>query len=67
MAKTKTASDKDAWASRNNIWYKEKLAKLQEKQKPAVGELAYKNGLNELELTTLDNEFKKLAIELKIK
>ena len=41
-----------------------KLAALQDKQKLELGELAYKNGLNEFDFHLLDNEFKKLSIEL---
>lgn len=41
-----------------------KLAALQEKQKMDLGELAYKNGLNEFDLNLIDEEFKKLSIAL---
>lgn len=43
---------------------KKKLAKLQEKQKSEIGELAYKHGLNKFDLPKLDNAFRKISIEL---
>jgi hypothetical protein len=43
---------------------KNKLAILQEKQKIELGDLAYKNGLNEFNLNVLDDEFKKLYATL---
>ncbi len=43
---------------------KKKLAKLQDKQKNEIGELACKNGLNKFDLDTLDKSFKKLFDDL---
>lgn len=43
---------------------KKKLAKLQEKQKSEIGEIACKCGLNEFDLPILENAFKKLYSEL---
>jgi hypothetical protein len=45
---------------------KEKLLKLQNKQKIEVGTLACKHGLYQVDKETLDAAFKKLAKELKI-
>lgn len=44
---------------------KKKLAKLQNKQKIELGELACKCGLNEFDLKSLEEEFKKLYVSLK--
>ena len=43
---------------------KQSLNQLQEKRKKEIGSLAYKHGLNNLDETTLDNAFAKLAKEL---
>ena len=43
---------------------KKKLAKLQDKQKIELGELACKHGLNQFDLTILDDAFKKLSAQL---
>ena len=43
---------------------KKKLAKLQDKQKIELGELACKHGLNQFDLAILDDAFKKLSIQL---
>ena len=44
---------------------KKKLSALQNKQKMDLGELACKHGLNEFELSVLDNHFLKLSTQLK--
>ena len=44
---------------------KKKLSKLQNKQRMEIGDLACKCGLNELDLKTLEEEFKKLSLSLK--
>ena len=44
---------------------KKKLDKLQNKQKIEIGEIACKCGLNEFDLKTLKEEFKKLYVSLK--
>ena len=68
MAKIKkTLSDKEKELKEIIADAKMKLAKIQDKQKIEIGELACKNGLNEFDLTVLDESFKKLAIELKNK
>lgn len=65
MAKIKrTVSDKEKKLLEIISDAQSKLAALQEKQKMDLGELAYKNGLNEFDLNVLDEEFKKLAIAL---
>lgn len=65
MAKIKrTISDKEKKLLEIISDAKNKLAALQEKQKIELGELAYKNGLNEFDLTVLDEEFKKLFTTL---
>ena len=46
---------------------KKKLAKLQEKQRMQIGDLACKNGLNKFELDVLDDAFKKLSAQLSMK
>jgi len=46
---------------------KKKLAKLQDKQKIKIGELACEHGLHHFDLDVLDEEFKKLATSLKMK
>lgn len=43
---------------------KNDLIKLQQKQKIEIGALAYKHGLNQLEISALDHAFAKLAKEL---
>lgn len=43
---------------------KQKLKKIQEKQKTDIGELACSNGLNEFDLDVLDGSFKNLYAEL---
>ena len=66
MAKIKkTLSDKEKDLLEIIADAKIKLAKLQSKQKIEIGELACKNGLNEFDLTVLDDAFKKLSLELK--
>ena len=65
MAKIKrTISDKEKKLLEIISDAKNKLAALQEKQKIELGELAYKHGLNEFDLTVLDEEFKKLSVAL---
>ena len=65
MAKIKrTVSDKEKKLLEIISDAKSKLAVLQEKQKIDLGELAYKNGLNDFDLNVLDEEFKKLSIAL---
>ena len=65
MAKIKrTISDKEKKLLEIISDAKSKLAVLQEKQKIDLGELAYKNGLNEFDLNILDEEFKKLSVAL---
>ena len=44
---------------------KKKLSKLQNKQRMEIGDLACKCGLNEFDLKTLEEEFKKLSLSLK--
>ena len=43
---------------------KKKLAKLQDKQKIKIGELACEHGLHHFDLKVLDKEFKKLSEKL---
>ena len=43
---------------------KQKLKKMQEKQKTDIGELACSHGLNEFDLEVLDGAFKKIYTEL---
>lgn len=43
---------------------KKKLAAIYNKQKTDIGELAFKHGLHEFDLTIIDTEFKKLSTEL---
>ena len=43
---------------------KKKLAKLQDKQKIKIGELASEHGLHHFDLKVLDKEFKKLSEKL---
>jgi hypothetical protein len=61
----KTLSDKEKELKEIIADAKMKLAKIQDKQKIEIGELACKNGLNQFDLTILDDAFKKLANELK--
>jgi hypothetical protein len=66
MAKIKkTLSDKEKELKEIISDAKMKLTKIQDKQKIEIGELACKNGLNQFDLTILDDAFKKLANELK--
>ena len=66
MAKIKkTLSEKEKELLEIIADAKKKLAKLQDKQKIEIGELACKNGLNEFDLNVLDQAFKKLFVELK--
>ena len=66
MAKIKkTLSEKEKELQQIITDAKSKLAKLQNKQKIEVGELACKHGLNEFPLDVLDAEFKKLYASLK--
>ena len=66
MAKIKKSlSDKETELLNIISDAKKKLAKLQDKQKNEIGELACKNGLNAFDISILDNEFKALAIKLK--
>jgi hypothetical protein len=44
---------------------KKKLASIHNKQKTDIGELAFKHGLHEFDLSILDSEFKKLSTALK--
>ena len=46
---------------------KKKLAKIQEKQRMQIGDLACKHGLNKFELNVLDDTFKKLSAQLNTK
>jgi hypothetical protein len=46
---------------------KKKLHKLQNKQIIELGKLACKYGLNEFDLSTVDEEFRHLALNLKSK
>jgi len=65
MAKIqRTVSDKEKKLLKIIADAQSKLEELQEKQKIDLGELAYKNGLNEFDLNLLDSEFKKLAASL---
>lgn len=65
MAKIKrTVSDKEKKLLDIIADAQSKLAALQEKQKMDLGELAYKNGLNEFDLNVMDEEFKKLSVAL---
>lgn len=65
MAKTKkTLSDKEVDLLKIISDAKKKLAKLQDKQKVEIGELACKNGLHQFDLKVLDVAFKKLAEQL---
>lgn len=65
MAKIKkSASDKERELLEIISESKKKLAKLQDKQKNDIGELAYKHGLNKFDLSVLDNAFKKISLEL---
>lgn len=43
---------------------KKKLASIHNKQKTDIGDLAFKHGLHEFDLTTLDDAFKKLKVQL---
>ena len=43
---------------------KKKLHKLQNKQRIELGDLACKHGLNEFELSTIEDAFKELALKL---
>jgi len=45
---------------------KDKLLKLQHKQKIELGSLAHKHGLHQVDKETLDSAFKKLAEEMKL-
>lgn len=60
----KSASDKEKELLEIISDAKKKLAKLQSKQKQDIGELACKCGLQEFDLKTLEEEFKKLADKL---
>ena len=67
MAKIKkTSSDKERELLEIISDAKKKLAKLQDKQKIEIGEIACKHGLNDFDLNILDKAFKKLSAELKI-
>ena len=44
---------------------KKKLSKLQNKQRMEIGDLACKCGLSEVDLKTLEEEFKNLSASLK--
>ena len=65
MAK-KTISEKEQELLNIIETAKEKLSKLQHKQKIELGTLACKHGLYQVDKETLDAAFKKLAEELKI-
>ena len=66
MAKIKkTLSEKEKELKQIISDAKNKLEKLQNKQKIEMGELACKHGLNEFRLDMLDTEFKKLYESLK--
>ena len=66
MAKIKkTSSDKERELLEIISDAKKKLAKLQDKQKIEIGELACKHGLNDFDLNVLDKAFEKLSGELK--
>ena len=65
MAKMKkTLSEKEQELVNIISETKKKLAKLQDKQKIELGELACKHGLNQFDLTILDDAFKKLSAQL---
>ena len=65
MAKMKkTLSEKEQELVNIISETKKKLAKLQDKQKIELGELACKHGLNQFDLAILDDAFKKLSIQL---
>jgi len=61
----KTLSDKENILNEIIKDAKRKLAKLQDKQKTDLGELACKHGLHAFDITVLDEAFKKLAMDLK--
>lgn len=62
MAKIKkTLSAKEMELQQIIIGTKEKLKKLQSKQKIEIGELACNHGLHVFDLNLLDEEFKKLS------
>ena len=66
MAKIKkSTSDKELDLLKIISDAKKKLSKLQNKQKIELGELACKCGLNDIDLKTLEEEFKKLYVSLK--
>jgi hypothetical protein len=66
MAKIKkTLSEKEKELKQIISDAKNKLEKLQNKQKIEMGELACKHGLNEFSLDILDSGFKKLYESLK--
>lgn len=68
MAKIKkTLSEKEKELQQIISDAKNKLAKLQNKQKIEIGELACKHGLNEFNIDELDMEFKNLYEALKNK
>lgn len=46
---------------------KKKLAAIYNKQKTDIGDLAFKHGLHEFDLSIIESEFKKLSTELKKK
>lgn len=60
----KTLSDKEKELKQIIADAKKKLANIHNKQKTDIGELAFKHGLHEFDLSKLDNAFKKLAIQL---
>ena len=65
MAKMKkTLSEKERELVNIISETKKKLAKLQDKQKIEIGELACKHGLNQFDLKILDDAFKKLSVQL---
>jgi hypothetical protein len=61
---TKTGSQMEAVLMEKIEKAKDKLAKLQQKQKLEIGSLAYKHGLQQFETMQLDNAFAKIAKEL---
>ena len=67
MAKTKKSlSDKETELLNIISDAKKKLAKLQEKQKIDIGDLACQHGLNKFDINVLGIEFKKLSEQLSI-
>jgi hypothetical protein len=61
----KTISDKERELKEIISDAKKKLAKLQDKQRTDIGELACSHGLHDFSLETLDKAFKNLAAQLK--